>query len=70
MKDILFDGLPVDCTVTDFAGSAVCTILKEQAADLVTDGENRYLFSFFGGVSMNNTSYHNHHIIKYFYEKY
>ncbi|XP_033218894.1 sensory neuron membrane protein 1-like isoform X2 [Belonocnema kinseyi] len=49
VKDILFDGLPIDCTVTDFAGSAVCTILKEQAADLVNDGENKYLFSFFGG---------------------
>lgn len=52
VKDILFDGLPIDCTVTDFAGSAVCTILKEQAADLVKDGENKYLFSFFGGVSI------------------
>lgn len=50
-KDILFGGLPVDCTVTDFAGSAVCNLLKTEAKDLVPDGENRYLFSLFGGVS-------------------
>ncbi|XP_012225459.1 sensory neuron membrane protein 1-like isoform X1 [Linepithema humile] len=48
-KDILFDGLPVDCTVTDFAGSAVCNLLKTEAKDLVPDGENRYKFSIFGG---------------------
>ncbi|XP_011635608.1 sensory neuron membrane protein 1-like isoform X1 [Pogonomyrmex barbatus] len=48
-KDILFDGLPVDCTVTDFAGSAVCNLLKTEAKDLVPDGENRYKFSLFGG---------------------
>lgn len=50
-KDILFDGLPVDCTVTDFAGAAVCNVLKTEAKDLVPDGENRYKFSLFGGVS-------------------
>lgn len=48
-RDILFDGLPVDCTVTDFAGSAVCNVLKTEAKDLVPDGENRYKFSLFGG---------------------
>ncbi|XP_012524456.2 sensory neuron membrane protein 1 isoform X2 [Monomorium pharaonis] len=53
-KDILFDGLPVDCTVTDFAGSAVCSLLKSEAKDLVPDGENRYKFSLFGGK--NNTA--------------
>ena len=49
-KDILFDGLPVDCDVKDFAGSAVCNLLKTEAKDLVPDGENRYKFSLFGGV--------------------
>lgn len=48
-KDILFDGLPVDCTVKDFAGSAVCNVLKTEAKDLVPDGEDRYKFSLFGG---------------------
>lgn len=50
-KDILFDGLPVDCTVKDFAGSAVCNVLKTEAKDLIPDGEDRYKFSLFGGVS-------------------
>lgn len=49
-KTILFEGLPVDCTVTDFAGAAVCNVLKSEAKDLVPDGENRYKFSVFGGV--------------------
>lgn len=48
-KDILFGGLPVDCDVKDFAGSAVCNLLKTEAKDLVPDGENRYKFSLFGG---------------------
>ncbi|XP_070167686.1 sensory neuron membrane protein 1-like isoform X1 [Polyergus mexicanus] len=48
-KDILFNGLPVDCTVKDFAGSAVCNVLKTEAKDLVPDGEDRYKFSLFGG---------------------
>ncbi|KMQ89696.1 sensory neuron membrane protein [Lasius niger] len=48
-KDILFDGLPVDCTVKDFAGAAVCNLLKTEAKDLVKDGEDRYKFSLFGG---------------------
>jgi len=49
-KDLLFGGLPVDCTVKDFAGSAVCNVLKTEAKDLVPDGEGRYKFSLFGGV--------------------
>ena len=46
---ILFGGLPIDCTVKDFAGSAVCTLLKD-SPDLEADGENRYKFSLFGHV--------------------
>lgn len=52
-KDILFDGLPVDCTVEDFAGSAVCSVLEEEAKDLIPDGPNRYKFSLFGGVRIS-----------------
>ncbi|XP_014467437.1 PREDICTED: sensory neuron membrane protein 1-like isoform X2 [Dinoponera quadriceps] len=48
-KDILFDGLPVDCTVTDFAGAAVCNVLKTEGKELIPDGEGRYKFSLFGG---------------------
>ncbi|XP_023289833.1 sensory neuron membrane protein 1 isoform X2 [Orussus abietinus] len=48
VKDVLFDGLPIDCTVKDFSGSALCSKLKEQGKDLVVEGENRYRFSMFG----------------------
>lgn len=52
-RELLFDGLPIDCTVTDFAGSAVCALLKSQAKDLIPVGENMYKFSIFGHVSRN-----------------
>ncbi|XP_054015227.1 sensory neuron membrane protein 1-like [Hylaeus anthracinus] len=47
-KDILFEGLPIDCTVKDFAGSAVCTQLKQQEDQFRTDGKGNYYFSMFG----------------------
>ncbi|CAB0034284.1 unnamed protein product [Trichogramma brassicae] len=47
--DFLFNGLPVDCTVEDFAGTAVCSRVKEQAeGTLVPDGTDRYRFSLLG----------------------
>lgn len=49
-KNILFDGITVDCTVKDFAGSAVCNILKEKTDDLIPVGDGTYLFSLFGPV--------------------
>ncbi|XP_017795434.1 PREDICTED: sensory neuron membrane protein 1-like [Habropoda laboriosa] len=48
VREILFDGLPVDCTVKDFAGSAICSVLKTKPDALIPDGEGRYLFSLFG----------------------
>ncbi|XP_020708289.1 sensory neuron membrane protein 1 isoform X2 [Athalia rosae] len=47
-KEIMFDGLPVDCSVKDFAGSAVCALLKAQGKDLVPLGDDKYKFSIFG----------------------
>ncbi|XP_076247574.1 sensory neuron membrane protein 1 [Calliopsis andreniformis] len=49
-KNLLFDGILIDCTVKDFAGSAVCSVLKEKAelSGLIPDGEGHYLFSLFG----------------------
>ncbi|XP_014206769.1 sensory neuron membrane protein 1-like [Copidosoma floridanum] len=46
--DVMFDGLPIDCTVQDIAGSAVCAMVKENADELMKDGENKYKFSLFG----------------------
>nr|ALG36152.1 sensory neuron membrane protein 1 [Sclerodermus sp. MQW-2015] len=48
VRELLFTGLPVDCEVADFGGSAICSVLKEEAADLVEERENFYRFSLFG----------------------
>lgn len=55
--DLMFDGLPIDCTVQDFAGSAVCTMLKENADDFIPDGVDRYKFALFGAVSFKYISF-------------
>lgn len=49
-KNILFDGLPVDCDVEDMAGSAVCNMLEDEVKELIPDGDNCYKISYFGGV--------------------
>ena len=48
---MLFNGLPIDCTVQDFAGGAVCGMLRDNADDLQKDGVDMYRFSFLGSVS-------------------
>lgn len=52
-REILFDGLPVDCSVKDFAGSAVCGILKSEGKDLMNDGDDHYRFAIFGAVRIH-----------------
>ncbi|XP_023315904.1 sensory neuron membrane protein 1-like isoform X1 [Trichogramma pretiosum] len=47
--DMMFNGLPIDCNVTDFAGSAVCSLLREKAeGTLQIDGPDQYRFSLLG----------------------
>lgn len=50
-REILWTGLPVDCSVKDFAGSAVCGIIREDDSGFIKDGEN-YKFALFGPVSL------------------
>lgn len=52
VKDILFDGVLINCTVTDFAAKAVCTQLKAEAEGLKFQTETEYLFSLLGPVSV------------------
>ncbi|XP_015438364.1 PREDICTED: sensory neuron membrane protein 1-like [Dufourea novaeangliae] len=49
-REILFDGIPIDCTVKDFAGTAICNGLKEKAPDglIPVDADGHYLLSLFG----------------------
>ena len=49
--DMMFNGLPIDCTVTDTAGSGVCSLIRENADALQSDGPDLYRFSLFGAVS-------------------
>lgn len=51
VREILWTGLPVDCSVQDFAGKAVCGILREDDSALLKDGEENYKFALFGAVS-------------------
>lgn len=50
VNDILFNGLLINCTVTDFAAKAVCTQLKAEAEGLKFQTETEYLFSLLGPV--------------------
>lgn len=51
VRDILFDGVVINCTVTDFAAKAVCTQLKTEAKDLKQITPTDFAFSFLGPVS-------------------
>lgn len=53
VNEIFFDGVTINCTVTDFAGKAVCTQLKTEGSDLVEVAPNIFKFSLMGPVSKN-----------------
>lgn len=57
VREILWTGLPVDCSVQDFAGKAVCGILREDDSALLKDGPDNYKFALFGPVSFFHFSY-------------
>ncbi|RZC31976.1 sensory neuron membrane protein 1-like, partial [Asbolus verrucosus] len=48
VKDILFDGITINCNIHDFAGTAVCTQLKTQVPDLTEIERNVFKFSILG----------------------
>lgn len=54
VRDILFDGLLANCTVTTFGAKAVCSTIKADAQKFGKLGDNEFLFSFFGIVSPIN----------------
>lgn len=51
VKDILFDGILINCTLKDFTARMLCVLMKTQGKDLQTVEKNAFKFSFFGGVS-------------------
>ncbi|XP_058792829.1 sensory neuron membrane protein 1-like [Phymastichus coffea] len=46
--DLMFRGLMVDCTVSDFAGGAVCGMLKENPEGLIVYDEEHFGFALLG----------------------
>lgn len=55
VKDILFDGVYIDCNVTDFLAKMACNQLKENPS-VKLFGEDGVLFSFFGQVFVFSNS--------------
>lgn len=44
--DLLFDGVPVDCSSQSFAAKAICSIFESEASQLKRVNETHYNFSF------------------------
>jgi len=51
-RNILFDGVPIFCNVTDFSSKAVCSEIKKRQDEFHKFDEDIYGFSFFGMVSI------------------
>lgn len=56
VKDILFEGTMINCSVKEFSAKAVCTQMKGQIPGLKEPEKNIYLFSLLGSVSIRHTS--------------
>lgn len=50
VKEILFDGIAINCKVTDFTAKAVCTQLKSKIPGMKVIENEIYLFSILGSV--------------------
>ena len=50
VREILFDGLPIDCTGRDFVTKVICNVLKERDDVFQRAGPGQYLFSVLGSV--------------------
>ncbi|XP_058800607.1 sensory neuron membrane protein 1-like [Phymastichus coffea] len=46
--DLIFRGLPVDCSVTDTAATAVCNVVRENSDAFIVEDENHFKFSLLG----------------------
>lgn len=52
VMDVLYDGVPVDCSADDKMTVAICLSFDTNQA-LRKVGDHQYTFSLFGGVSTN-----------------
>ena len=51
--DMMFNGLPIDCTKP----TLICSLLSQYGNALQTDGPNKYRFSLLGAVRISYTVY-------------
>lgn len=50
--DLLFDGIPLDCSSTNFNAKAICSVFETGEVQAITQVDaNTFKFSFFGAVS-------------------
>jgi len=52
-RNMLFDGVPIYCNVTDFSSKAVCAEIRKRKDRFHQLEENIYGLSFFGLVSIH-----------------
>ncbi|KAJ4446790.1 hypothetical protein ANN_13488, partial [Periplaneta americana] len=48
-KDLMFEGVLINCTIKDFTARMLCTLMRVKGKDLVKVGKHAFKFSFFGG---------------------
>lgn len=49
-NDIMWNGLNINCTSTEFAAVAICTQIRQNAASLHKINDEHFKFSLFGVV--------------------
>lgn len=54
VRDILFEGLDLNCTGTDFHSSVVCSQIKDRMPNVMEKSKKVYSVSLFGEVSSIN----------------
>lgn len=53
VMDVLYDGIPIDCSSTEFAATATCSMFKGGDVKAVKEiDEKTFSFSLFAGVSV------------------
>jgi len=56
VRDLLFDGIPINCSSKDFATSAICSEIRANPKGLKVVDNDTFLFSFFGMVTRKQPS--------------
>jgi hypothetical protein len=52
VKNILFEGIPLYCNVTDFSAKAICSEIRKKDKEFLKLGDDIFGFSFFGTVGL------------------